>query len=241
VRKVAGENGVALMLALMSMTMMMALGTALILTTNTELRITRNFAAASEAIYAADAALERAIADIADIHDWNALLDGSARSTFVDGRPVGVKTLADGRPFNLDEALNVANCQRTMPCSDDDMNKVTSERPWGLNNPRWSLFAWGALNSLTPGSVNSPFYVIVMVGDDAAECDNDPLVDGGPPVPPCSEDSSTNPGAAVISLRSEAFGPFGTHKVIEATVARAAAKAGVRMLSWREARSAGGL
>jgi len=57
VTKLAGEDGIALVLALMAMTMMMALGTALILTTNTELRITRNFAAASEAMYAADAAL----------------------------------------------------------------------------------------------------------------------------------------------------------------------------------------
>jgi type IV pilus assembly PilX-like protein len=236
VTKLAGENGIALVLALMTMTMMMALGTALILTTNTELRITRNFAAASEAMYAADAALERAIIDIEAIHDWNALLDGSVRSTFVDGRPVGVRMLADGKTISLDEALNVANCQRPMPCSDEDMSKVTSERPWGANNPRWSPFAWGGLNSLTPNSVNSPFYVVVMVGDDPAECDNDPLLDGGPPVPPCVEDPLVNPGAGVISLRAEAFGPFGTHKVVEATVAHAMGNAGVRMLTWREAR-----
>ena len=234
--KLAGENGIALVLALMTMTMMMALGTALILTTNTELRITRNFALASEAMYAADAALERAMTDVVVIHDWSALLDGSAQSTFVEGRPVGVRTLADGRTISLDEAVSVANCQRSTPCTDDDMNKVTSERPWGLNNPRWSLFAWGGLNRLAPNSVNSPFYVIVMAGDDPAECDNEPLVDGGPPVPPCEEDASINPGAAVISLRAEAFGPFGTHKVVEATVAHATGNAGVRMLSWREVR-----
>src|SRR5215831_4868522 len=220
----------------MSMTMMMALGTALILTTNTELRIARNFAAASEAVYAADAALERATIDIANIHDWSAVLDGSARSTFVDGQPVGVRTLADGKTISLDEAVNIANCQRPTPCSDDDMNKVTTERPWGLNNPRWTPFAWGGLNGLNANSVNSPFYVIVMVGDDPAECDNNPLVDGGPPIPPCTEDPSVNPGAATISLRAEAFGPWGTHKVIESTVAHATGNSGVRMLSWREAR-----
>lgn len=234
--KLAGENGVALVLALMSMTMMMALGTALILTTNTELRIARNFAAASEAVYAADAALERAIVDMADIHDWNAALDGSTRSTFVDGQPVGVRTLADGRAISLDETVNIANCQRPTPCSDDDMNKVTTERPWGFNNPRWTPFAWGRLNSLNPKSVNSPFYVFVLVGDDPAECDNNPLVDGGPPIPPCAEDPSVNPGAEAISLRAEAFGPWGTHKVIEATVAHATGNAGLRMLSWREVR-----
>ena len=235
--KICSERGIALVLALMTMTMMMALGTALILTTNTELRITRNFAAASEATYAADAVLERVINDMVGVHDWNALLDGSAQSTFVDGRPVGVRILIDGRTINLDEVVNTANCQRATPCSDEDMNKVTTERPWGLNNPRWRPFAWGWLNSLTStNSVNSPFYVLLMVGDDPSECDNNPLVDGGPPVPPCGGDPAFNPGSGVMSLRAEAFGPFGTHKVIEATVAHGHVGSGARLLSWREMR-----
>jgi len=97
-------------------------------------------------------------------------------------------------------------------------------------------FAWGAVNRLTPtGSVNSPFFVMLMVGDDPSECDNNPLVDGGPPIPSCGGEAAFNPGVGVLSLRAEAFGPFGTHKTIEATIARDGNSA-VRMLSWREAR-----
>ena len=67
-----------------------------------------------------------------------------------------------------------------------------------------------------------------MVGDDPSENDGDPLQDGS------DED---NPGAGVLALRAEAFGPGGAHRVIEATVARpdesggGIAPAGVRMLS----------
>lgn len=229
------ERGVTLVIALMAMTMMITLGTALIVTATTESKVTRNFRMASEATYAADAVLERVVGDLVAVPDWNALLQGTARSSFTDGSPIGKRTLADGTVIDLGEAINVANCQKTSACADDDMNRVTDERPWGLNNPRWQPIAWGALNNLAPtGSVNSPFYCIVMVADDPSECDNNPLVDGGEAVPPCGTSSSLNPGAGVLSLRAEAFGPFATHKILEATVTRAEGAARVRMLSWRE-------
>ena len=60
-------------------------------------------------------------------------------------------------------------------------------------------------------SINSPFYVVVMVADDPSENDGDPLKDGT---------AADNLGKGVIALRAEAFGPFGAHKVIELTVAR---------------------
>jgi hypothetical protein len=232
----SSERGVALVVALMAMTMMMALGTALVLTTATDSKIARNFQLASEATYAADAILERTLDDILAAHDWNALLSGAVRSTFVDGTPDGVRTLVDGSAIDLGQVINTANCQKPTPCSNDDMDKVTADRPWGLDNPRWKMFAWGRLSALTPtGSVNSPFYVMLLVGDDPSECDNNPLVDGGPPIPPCGGEAAFNPGVGVLSLRAEAFGPFGTHKTIEATIARDSNSA-VRMLSWREAR-----
>jgi hypothetical protein len=64
---------------------------------------------------------------------------------------------------------------------------------------------------LPTGTINSPIYVAVMVGDDPSETDGNPLVDGN---------DAANPGSGVLSLRAEAFGPHGTHRVIEATMAR---------------------
>ena len=64
-----------------------------------------------------------------------------------------------------------------------------------------------------------------MVADDPSENDNDPLQDGR---------SATNPGAGVLTLRAEAFGPRGTRQVVELTAARpGVGEAGVRVLSWR--------
>ena len=67
-------------------------------------------------------------------------------------------------------------------------------------------------------TLNSPFYLAVWIADDSADCDNDPNIDGGAPVAP----HASNSGAGVLTLRAEAFGPAGTHRVIEATIARTA-------------------
>jgi hypothetical protein len=210
-----GEQGIALIVALMAMLLMTALGSALILTTSTETKISNNFRFTSEAVYAADAGLERSLDDLLTIPDWNTLLTGVSTSAFIDGAP-GTRELPDGTSFNVTEVVNFANCSK-VTCSSQDYTAVTRERPWGPNNPRWQLFAYGPLGDMVPtGTINSPFYVVVMVGDDPSDNDGNPLTDGGPP----QGGFPTNPGTGVISLRAEAFGPRGVHKVLEMTLAR---------------------
>jgi len=115
----------------------------------------------------------------------------------------------------------MANCQKTTTCSAANMQAVTLERPWGLNNPAWQLFAYGKLNDVLPqGGINSPYYVVVMIGDDPSENDQDPLHDGVTPCKVGDPIGSCNPGSSVLALRAEAFGPRGSHKVVELTIAR---------------------
>ncbi len=254
-RSLRSESGIALIISLMAMLFMMALGTTLMLSTTTETRIASNFRNSSAALYAADAGLERSLGDLVTIPDWNSMLGGTATSAFIDGAP-GDRVLADGSTLNLTQVLASANCQKTS-CSTADYVEVTKDRPWGVNNPRWQLFAYGPLDDMMPTSgINSPFYVVVMVGDDPSENDGDPFKDGS---------VATNPGSGVMALRAEAFGPRGVHKTVELTIARtdtttlerepggqsgqdepnrrarqaagqSIGQAGVRILSWREVR-----
>jgi Tfp pilus assembly protein PilX len=206
------ERGSALIVALMAMLLMSALGLALMMTTTSETMIVHNYTNSQEALYAADAAIERTMQDVLTVPDWNNMLAGTQRSAFVDGAPSGNRTLANGWLVNLGEATNMANCGKTTTCSDVDMNATTEERPWGANNPRWQLFAYGRVNDfLSTGTLNSPFYVIVWVADDPSENDNDPTKDGN---------VATNPGTGVVTMRAEAFGPSGAHKVVEVTLNR---------------------
>lgn len=219
------EAGVTLIITVMAMLLMSAFGVGLLLITATETRIAASFRNAQAALYAADAGIERAIDDLLIVPDWNRLLDGSTLSSFVDGAPRGGRGLDDASVIDLEQAVNMANCHLVTPCSDVEMDAVSDARPWGPNNPRWALFAYGRVRDLLPaGAIDSPYYVVVMIGDDPAENDNDPIHDG----------VAGNPGAGVVALRSEAFGPGGTHKTVEVTVARA--QGAIRALSWRETR-----
>lgn len=225
------ERGIALIVALMAMMLMAALGAALVMTTMSETSISGNYSRANEALYAADAAMERAVDDLLTVPDWNKLLNGSTQSAFVDGAPSGLRTLPDGSTIDIGQALNMANCGKVTACSAADLTAYTPTRPWGANNPVWQAYAYGPLNTIiSTGTVNSQFYVMVMVADDPSETDNNPQLDGvvactggedwsgyvagNPATAPC------NPGTGVISLRAEAFGPRGAHKIVEMTVAR---------------------
>jgi hypothetical protein len=206
------EDGIAMIVAIMALLLMSALGAALVLTTASETIIAANFRNGSEALYGAEAALERSLGDLLAVQDWNSLLSGAVRSAFIDGAPSGIRTRPDGSTIDLGRIVSLANCEKVAACTSGEMNLVTSERPWGANNPRWQLYAYGPLSGLTSNDIaNALFYVVVMVADDPSENDDDPTRDGA---------SDANPGMGVLSVRAEAFGPRGAHKAIEATVAR---------------------
>jgi hypothetical protein len=236
----ASERGAAVILAMMTIFFLAALGVVVTLTTSTEMIIAGGYRGGEAARYAAEAAAERALADLSQAGDWNAFVGGSMRSTFVDGPPGGVRALPDGTTLDLDAQVNIANCQSSAGCSVAEMNAVTADRPWGLNNPRWRLLAYGPLENLAPDAeVASPYYGVVLVGDDSLENDDDPDRDGT---------DAANPGSGIIAIRALAFGPRGASRAIELTVARPpsdvqsgsyndrARLTGVRILSWREVR-----
>jgi len=210
--RLGDERGSALVVALLSLLLLTALGLALTLTTTTETAIAANQRMGQEVMNAADSAIERAMQDLLAVPDWNRVLSGGEQSSFVDGSPGGARALPTGETINLTEIANLASCGRTASCSAGDIATNSPERHWLTNNPVWQLYAYGPATDLLPFSTeNSPIYIVVMVGDDPSETDGDPLTDGN---------TAANPGSGVLSLRAEAFGPHGTHRIVEATVAR---------------------
>jgi hypothetical protein len=221
-----GERGLAVIAALLATLLLAAVGAALVLLTMSETTTAASFVRSSEAAYAADAIAERALPELAELRDWTGVLNGTLQSAMMDDPARGTRTLADGSRVNLDEIVNLANCQQVTVCTDAQMDQVTLERPWGRNNPRWRLYAHTSLDALLPaGSLPSPFYVVLLVGDDGAENDDNPGIDGGAPV----TGEPANPGAGAILLRAEAFGPGGAHGAVDLAIRRS-----VRVLAWRE-------
>ncbi|HVQ14868.1 MAG TPA: pilus assembly PilX N-terminal domain-containing protein [Vicinamibacterales bacterium] len=218
------DRGIALIVAMLIMMLLSALGLSLTMVTMTEARVAHSYSSGSESFYAADAALELAMNELAQQPDWNRVLDGSVSSSFVDPA-VAFRPWPGGQGRTSTEATALVTCARTS-CSRTDMDARTAGRPWGPNNPRWRLFAYGPLSAMRSGAIDSREYVAVWVGDDPQENDDDPLVDG-------DESRGPNPGRGVLTLLVHAYG-ISTARGVEATVARAGN--GVRVISWREIR-----
>lgn len=209
---IRNERGMALVIALMSMMLLTALGLGLVMTTMTETMITGNYRDSGEALYAADAGVERVMQDLLTVPDWNRILTGQVQSSFIDGAASGTRTLPDGSVLDLTAATNIMNCNKTTTCSATEMNAWTAERPYGVNNPRWNLFAYAPLDTIIEtGTVVSPMYVIVWIADDFGENDGDPTADGT---------VATNPGRGIMLMRAEAFGAQGSHTALEVTIKR---------------------
>ena len=112
-RHLGDERGVALIIALLAMTLMTALGMALMLVSETETLIGANYRDSVEGSYVADAGIERVMQDVLSIPDWNTILTSpdnvraGVTSGFIDSTVT--PTLADGRTINLISATNMIN------------------------------------------------------------------------------------------------------------------------------------
>ena len=203
------EQGAALIIALMSMMLLTALGAAVIMVTNTETAIVANHRNSQEAIYAADAVVERVVQDLLMVPRWNDVLAGTVQSSFIDGAMTVAKHMPAGGSIMLCCGANSATGQ--LQADTDTVNL------WGANNPQWKLFAWGPLSDLLPNNqIQSNYYVAVWVADDPA--DAPPDAQGNPGAVPDGNPLADANGT--LTLHAEAIGPTGTRKVVEMTVAR---------------------
>jgi hypothetical protein len=214
------------------MTLMLTLATALALLTATEIGVSGQYRGGADALYAAEAAAAVAADELLAAADWNAILGGGLRSRFSDGLPGALRSTPSG-PLDIVAETEQRRCGRRGGCSDEERSEVTAERPWGVNNPMWQPYAYGSLRDLVGVGPERSAYVVVWVGDDGAECDGRPDIDGGP----CPD--GANAGAGMVLLQAVAFGVGGVQRGVELAVARGSAagadpsrRAGI--VSWRE-------
>ncbi|RPJ85288.1 MAG: hypothetical protein EHM13_01555, partial [Acidobacteria bacterium] len=184
------ERGVALIIVLLSTMLLTALAVSLVLLTSSETLLTANYRNAHDALYAADAAVERVVQDLLTVPQWNDLLSGGVKSSFVEGNTS--TTLADGTSIDVD-----LECARVQ-------TETNNLHVWGANDPVWRVYSYGPMANMLPDGIQTDAYVMVLIGDDPSESDGNPLAD-------------TN---GVLTLHAEAWGSGGARKVVEVTVAR---------------------
>lgn len=229
-----GQRGIALVIAILITLFLSALGLGLMLAVFMDRLATGNMAGSVAMLYAADAGIELAARDLAQAADWAAVLAGSERSSLTDGSANGVRSVPGGGVVDLTALTNTLNCGRPTNCSVAQMNASAKERPWGVNNPRWQLFAYGSLEGFTQLSRPVPCYIVVWIADDGREEDGDPLSDTA---------NQDGPGHGIVSVHAEVFGRGGARRAIEAELVRvcrgeevAGCPSGIRVQSWQELR-----
>ncbi len=230
------ERGSALVVVILVSSLLQVLGAMLVLSALSETYIAAHVRDGIESLHAADAGLERAVVALEGLPDWDAALAGAAASVFVDGAP-GVRHMADGTVVDLNATTNRMRCGMPAGCSDASMQATTGERPWGRNNPRWQLFAYGPVRRIVSSDgVDSTAYVVVWLADDPSENDGNPLADGGDPER-IDASNLANMGRGVVRLTATAYGPGTARRTLEATVVRAGPPLSrVRTMAWGEIR-----
>ena len=110
-RRAGGEEGVALIIAVMSMMLMAALGSALVLTTMTEAGVSSNYVSGIEAFYAADAAVEHTLADLPGTPDWDSVIgvrvDGPVEALMGVTPTSGIRVVVSVARAEVDRAIVV--------------------------------------------------------------------------------------------------------------------------------------
>jgi hypothetical protein len=228
------QRGVALIMVVLITTFLSALGLGLLLAVFMDRLATGNMAGSVAMLYAADAGIELAAHDLALTPEWTQVLSAAARSSFVDGAPGGVRALPGDGTIDLTAATNSLNCGKASSCSAAQMNANSRTRPWGANNPRWQLYAYGPMGNLSQLIRPAPCYLVVWIADDGREQDGDPMIDAV---------ADTEPGHEIVRVRAEVFGRAGSRRAIEAELARVCVAgvgedcvAGIRVQSWQELR-----
>ena len=208
------ERGTVLLCALMVIALMATLGAAVTLIVSSESAVAANYHASQQGLYAADAGIERAIAELRALSTWSAV--PSSSTSFADfNDSQAVPQAPDGT------TLNLAQMTIRRQAESDALYASVPDRPV------WRLYAHAPLNRMVPGAGAVTPYVVVWIADDPDESDENAGVD-------------TND---VVVLHAEAFTVRRGRRAIEATIRREEAMAAglpgvmrsdVSMIAWHE-------
>lgn len=224
------DEGIALIVALLMLSVLSALGLGLSLVVSMDPLAAANHRESASAHYVARAGMELAARELATATSWDAWLSGASTSTLVDGPASGSRSLPTGESIDLDRLTNQLVCGRDATCTGAQAVAVTRARPWGPNNPRWRPFLYGSTVSLGLGLTSEQHYVIAWVGDDGAERDGRPEADG-----------SDAAGGGAVRVVVQAFGPSRSRQTVEAHISRRCeavdgariCEPGIRVQKWK--------
>ena len=156
-----GERGIALVSVMTVTALLTALLGSLTLAVMTDIAVAANYRDAAVTLYAAEAAIEFALPELAAVEDWSDLLAGG-QSAFTDGPPGGSRRVG-AATIDLDRAAG-------------DVAAAPTLVPGAVHEPP-VLHGSGWFSDLVPGSAaDSGHYVAIWIADRSPA----PRVEGAP-------------------------------------------------------------
>jgi hypothetical protein len=150
-----------LVIVMMALTLLTGLGTSLVVGTMTETAVAAAYRQGIETFYAADAAVEFAIRDLAARSDWDEVLSGE-RSALVDGPPDGTRQ------------VGAAVVDLVRGTAEVDAILAARTTPPSASA---QLYAYGRFDGLLPAAaMRAPTYVCVWVAELAPDEETEPEV-----------------------------------------------------------------
>lgn len=196
-----------LVIVVMALTLLTGLATVLIVGTMTETAVAAGYRQGIEAFYAADAAVEFAVADLAARVDWDAVLTGAEASAFADGPPGGTRRVG-GRDIDLTRATEEVGALLASRATPPDAAA--------------RLYAYGPFDALLGAeTARVPAYVCVWVAERV----------------PDEDAAEEDPPVRLLYVVGRAYGPAGARRTVLVTLARAlgaAAEPVVEVRGWEE-------
>ena len=203
------QQGSAVLAVVLVTVLFSAIAISAVVLAHVELVVSGRFARVVEARYAADAALQAAVAELRTIADWTSVIDGSARSSLVEGEWVGSVTAR----LEAETASSPLPARRAV---------------------RWRPFLWKSMDALAARDPPSRVLVIVWVGNDEDDAGAD-SADTNATVLVRAE--AVEPGGSrrivegIVSRQSEGGGLYSEDSAAAETRRRR-----VAVLNWREVR-----
>jgi hypothetical protein len=212
------QDGSTLITVLLLMFLLSAIAIGMAVVLQVEVTVASRFVQATQALMAAEAAVNIAIAELRPMADWSPILTGASSSSFSDGAFGGARLLTGGGSVLL--CCGSSSLSGRL-ASENGLSGAFARR--GL---MWRPFLWSPIATLLPGSPLPPLYIVVFVQDDEDDGDGSGMTDLN----------------GRVVMRAEAVQPDGMRRSVEALVARERGDPlrglapAVRLLRWREVR-----
>lgn len=207
--------------ALLPVMLLMFLFSAIVLgasaVVRVEITVGERFRGATEALYAAEAALASTVAELRALPSWNPVIDGTAPSASAQGLYAGNHVVPGG---GLVRVCCGPQSAAGRLARDTSLSPLPARRA-----VQWRPFLWTTEAALLPGASASRRFLLVWVADDEGDGDGVAGVDAN----------------GIVLVRAEAVEPGGLRRAVEAYVQRPIdgfppPAAVVSVFGWREVR-----